>query len=43
MKPGVDHFEAAVAQRARDYFCAAIVAIESGLRNQNSESLVSHR
>jgi hypothetical protein len=43
MKPGVDHFEAAVAQRARDYFCASIVAIESGLRNQNSESLVSHR
>jgi hypothetical protein len=43
MESSVDYFEAPIAQRARNYFRAAIVTVESGLRNQNSESLVRHR
>src|SRR5579862_3104696 len=43
MQSGVDDFEAAVAQRACDNFRATIVAVESGLRDQNSESLFRHR
>src|SRR5579862_8747779 len=43
MQSGVDDFEAAVTQRPRDNLCAAIVAVEPGLRDQNSESLFRHR
>src|SRR5271154_3137491 len=43
MKPGVDYLEAAVAQRTCDNLGAAIMAVESGLRHQNSESLFRHR
>ena len=41
---GVDDFHAGVAQRAGDYLCAAIVAIEAGFSNQNPNlSWLIHR
>ena len=39
---GVDHFHAGVAQCARDDFRAAIVAVESGLRDQHADFFLAH-
>src|SRR5258706_8084036 len=39
---GVDHFHAGVAQGAGDDFGATVVAIQSGLGNQNSDFLLWH-
>ncbi len=41
-KAGVDHFHAGVAQRAGDYFRAAVVAIQSRLCDQHSDFLFRH-
>ena len=35
-EPGIDHFHARVAQRARDHFRAAVVAVEAGLSDDDS-------
>jgi len=35
-QPRVDHFHPRIAQRASDYLCAAVVAVESGLRNDDA-------
>ena len=35
-EPGVDHFHAGIAQRARDHLRAAVVAVETGLRDDDS-------
>ena len=37
---GVDDFHAGIAQRARDYLGAAIVTIEAGFGNQNTNLLL---
>ena len=39
---GVDHFHARVAQRARDDFGAAVVAVEAGLGDQHAYLFVGH-
>ena len=41
-QPGVDHFHAGVAQRARDDLCAAVVAVEAGLGNQHAYLFLLH-
>ncbi len=39
---GVDHFHAGVAQRARDHFGAAVVAVEAGLGDQHAYLFLWH-
>ena len=37
VEPGVDHLHARVAQRGGDDFGAAVVAVETGLGDQNTD------
>ena len=37
MQPRVDHFHPGIAQRRRDDFRAAVMAVEPGLRHQNAD------
>ena len=39
---GVDDFHSGVAEGAGDYFCAAVVAVEAGLGDQDSDFLFWH-
>ena len=39
----VDDFHARVAEGARDYFCAAIMAVKTRLGNQHADFLLHHR
>ena len=41
-KAGVNHFHAGIAEGASDNFCAAIVTVEAGFGDQDSDFLFGH-